>query len=136
MQALTTTVAHSYLYKTSPQAEDLFSLTKSIHGLIPYGLLKTGLRIANPTIAIKTVVNIVLGQPMGQPSLFQRIFAIVMGGQIKQRKKDVEAFRASVGEARMCDILEAYVYAPRGTQEKVRQVSCAPSSFRWCVAAR
>lgn len=33
---------------------------------------RQGLRIANPTIMIKAVVNIVLGQPMGQASLFQR----------------------------------------------------------------
>lgn len=52
-----------------------------------------------------------------------------MGGEIKRRTKDVGVFRESIGEDRICDIVEGYVYAPRATQEKVRQISCASLSF-------
>lgn len=61
-----------YALIKAPNAPELLSLLKSFHSLIPYGALKLGLQIVNPTLAIKTVVNIVLGQPAGQPSLFQR----------------------------------------------------------------
>ena len=73
---------------------------------------------------IKAVVNIVLGQPLGQASLFQRIFSIVMGSDIKARQKDINALRKVFGNEEMCDKLEAYVYAPRTQQEEVRRICC------------
>lgn len=46
-----------------PAAGELLSLLTRFHKLIPYELLKQGLKIVNPTLAIKVVVNTVLAQP-------------------------------------------------------------------------
>ncbi|KAL8290246.1 hypothetical protein RQP46_003185 [Phenoliferia psychrophenolica] len=68
--------AFHFVFVTSPAGAELLDLLKSFHSLIPYGALKLGLALVNPTLAIKAVVSIVLGQPLGQPSLFQREYCL------------------------------------------------------------
>lgn len=50
----------------------MFNILRSFHELIPYGPVKMGLSLVNPTLAIKAIVHLILGQPAGQLSLFQR----------------------------------------------------------------
>ena len=62
----------SYLFVSSSHAAEILNLVKSFHDLLPYAAMKLGLSLVNPTLAIKAIVQILLGQPAGQPSLFQR----------------------------------------------------------------
>jgi hypothetical protein len=50
----------------------VFNILRSFHELIPYGPVKVGLSLVNPSLAIRAIVHLILGQPVGQLSLFQR----------------------------------------------------------------
>lgn len=57
----------SFLLVESSTADDLLELLASIHKIVPYELMKQGLRIVNPALAIKVIVNIIFGQPRACP---------------------------------------------------------------------
>ncbi|KAK4053580.1 hypothetical protein OIO90_003817 [Microbotryomycetes sp. JL221] len=110
-----------YFFVGSSTGEELLGLLKSFHDLVPYGALKLGLSLVNPTLAIRAIVQIILGQPAGQPSLFQRIFQIICNSQIKTQKKLVAEARNRVRDEGMCNALERHVYASYMERQRVRQ---------------
>ncbi|GAA98829.1 uncharacterized protein L969DRAFT_51051 [Mixia osmundae IAM 14324] len=112
-----------YLFVSSPNAAELCHLLKSFHDLIPYALIKGFLRIANPTLMIKALVNFILGQPFGQTSLFQRIFSIVCNSDIKTRTKDIEQLRRRIGQDQISNILRDYVNQTDELREESRKIS-------------
>ncbi|KAM0785987.1 hypothetical protein ACM66B_006805 [Microbotryomycetes sp. NB124-2] len=112
--------AFHYFFVGSSNGEELLGLLKSFHDLVPYGALKLGLSLVNPTLAIRAIVQIILGQPAGQPSLFQRIFQIICNSQIKTQKKLVAEARGRVGDESMCNILERHVYSSYMQRQKIR----------------
>ncbi|KAG0146816.1 hypothetical protein CROQUDRAFT_92123 [Cronartium quercuum f. sp. fusiforme G11] len=87
-----------FVYISGPDSEELRALVIKVDGLIPYELMKQGLKIVNPTLAIKSVVTLMLGQPFGGLSLFQRILKIVLKNQIGMYEKDIETILASEEE--------------------------------------
>ncbi|KAL8291630.1 hypothetical protein RQP46_001888 [Phenoliferia psychrophenolica] len=115
--------AFQFIFVSSPTAGETLSLLKGFHDLIPYAALKLGLMLVNPTLAIRAVVAIVLGQPIGQMSLFQRIFSIVVGGGIKTAKKNIEVLRRKLGHNDLADALHAHVYAPFAQRAATREAS-------------
>lgn len=101
----------------------LTCFSSSFHALIPYGPLKLGLSLVNPTLAIRAIVSIMLGQPAGQPSLFQRIFGIVCSGGIKAQKAQADALKKRIGDEGLSRAVEAHVYAPFTQRSATRDAS-------------
>lgn len=68
---------------------DGLTWVKSFHDLTPYAALKLGLSLVNPTLAIRAIVAIMLGQPGGASSLFQTfvvdVFSASLAALIKYR---------------------------------------------------
>ncbi|KAK4046130.1 hypothetical protein OIV83_006326 [Microbotryomycetes sp. JL201] len=112
-----------YFFVGSSTGEELLGLLKSFHDLVPYGALKLGLSLVNPTLAIRAIVQIILGQPAGQPSLFQRIFQIICNSQIKTQKKLVAEARSRVGDESMCNVLERHVYTSYMQRQRIRALA-------------
>ncbi|KAM0749704.1 hypothetical protein T439DRAFT_381276 [Meredithblackwellia eburnea MCA 4105] len=119
--------AMHYLFVASPSAKETTHLLKSFHDLIPYAALKLGLMLVNPTLAIKAVVSILLGQPAGQPSLFQRIFSIICGSGIKSAKKSVEELRKKLSNDRLADAISTHVNAPFMQRAATRETAQSAS---------
>lgn len=83
----------------------------SFHDILPYSAMKLGLSLVNPTLAIRAIVQLFLGQPLGQPSLFQRIFSIICHGGIRAQQKLVDSLCTKVDNVSLCGALERHVYA-------------------------
>lgn len=98
-----------YVFISSPTAKELLNLVKSFHDLTPYAALKLGLSLVNPTIAIRTIVSIVLGQPGGQASLFQRIFSIILNSGIRSLTKQIIVLEKRIDNASISDAVKKYV---------------------------
>lgn len=65
----------STLYSTfisSDTSSETFSGLKTIHGLMPYFVLRGILRISNPIAMVRGVIDLFLAQPFGQKSILQR----------------------------------------------------------------
>ncbi|KAI5479440.1 PX domain-containing protein [Pseudohyphozyma bogoriensis] len=121
--AIWVSYALHFIFSSSPNAAEAVGLLKSFHSLIPYGALKLGLSLVNPTLAIKAIVALVLGQPGGQASLFQRIFSAVVGGGIKVQKKEITELKKKLNNDVLAQALEAHVYAAFETRAQTRSAS-------------
>jgi hypothetical protein len=75
-----------------------------------YGALKLGLSLVNPTLAIRTFMAIILGQPAGQPSLFQRIFSLVLGIGIRAAQRIIDSLRKKLAHDSLADAVSSHVY--------------------------
>ncbi|SCV70931.1 BQ2448_3693 [Microbotryum intermedium] len=109
-----------YFFISSENGPEILALLKSFHDLIPYAALKLGLSLVNPTLAIRAIVQILLGQPAGQASLFQRIFAIICNSGIKQQKKLAAQFRARIDSEVVCAAIEKHVYSAHEVRQATR----------------
>lgn len=102
------------------------------HDLMPYAALKLGLSLVNPTLAIRAIVAIMLGQPGGASSLFQTfvvikfslgfsaftdllsansVFSVVIGSGIRAQRKIIEAMRKELGKETMVDSIRSHAYS-------------------------
>ena len=70
------------------------------------------------------MVNILFGQPMGQQSLFARIFSLIMGKEIKKFKKQIEELSTTISNKSVTDILMKHFEQSRSKIEEVRRISC------------
>ncbi|GAA5905179.1 hypothetical protein JCM6882_000401 [Rhodosporidiobolus microsporus] len=109
-----------YIFVDARTGAEVFNILRSFHELIPYGPIKVGLNLINPTIAIKAIVNLVLGQPAGQQSLFQRIWAHVCHAANKHQQKLIDTFRRKVGNEALCNALQKHVEAPYVERQKTK----------------
>src|SRR4051812_42957681 len=64
-------ILHTYYYTADSASENLSKL-KRIHGMVPYKTLWGILKISNPLMVVKGVLDLFLLQPMGARSLLQR----------------------------------------------------------------
>lgn len=53
---------------------------------------------------------IILGQPAGQPSLFQRIFSLVLGIGIRAAQRIIDSLRKKLAHDSLADAVSAHVY--------------------------
>ncbi|GAA5827582.1 hypothetical protein JCM11251_001743 [Rhodosporidiobolus azoricus] len=109
-----------YIFVDARTGPEVFNILRSFHELIPYGPIKVGLNLVNPTIAIKAIVHLVLGQPAGQHSLFQRIWAHVCHAANKHQQRLIDTFRAKVGNEALCNALQKHVEAPYLERQKTK----------------
>ncbi|GAA6024859.1 hypothetical protein JCM11491_005677 [Sporobolomyces phaffii] len=112
-----------YIFVGSSNGAEVLNILKGFHDLIPYAAIKVGLALVNPTLAIRAIVQLVLGQPAGQQSLFQRIWSIIVGTAIKHQKKLIEAYKKKLSRASIGDVLERHVRAPYVERQKTKQVA-------------
>ncbi|EGF99637.1 uncharacterized protein MELLADRAFT_94200 [Melampsora larici-populina 98AG31] len=103
-----------FIYVTGPAAEEIRALVIKLDSLMPYELIKQGLKIVNPVLAIKSVVTLLLGQPFGGLSLFQRMVQIVLKNQISTFDKQIEVILEEEEEKETVlaafEALKDYVY--------------------------
>ncbi|GAA6055274.1 hypothetical protein JCM3770_001520, partial [Rhodotorula araucariae] len=99
-----------YIFVGAATGPEVLNILRSFHELIPYGAIKLGLNLVNPTLAIRAIVQLVLGQPIGQLSLFQRIWSHVCNNANKHQRTLITQFRAKLAaHAGLCDALQAHV---------------------------
>lgn len=103
-----------FIYVTGPAAEEIRTLVMKLDSLMPYELIKQGLKIVNPVLAIKSVVTLLLGQPFGGLSLFQRMVQIVLKNQISIYDKEIDVILEQEDEKELIlaafEALKDYVY--------------------------
>ncbi|KAH7929468.1 hypothetical protein BV22DRAFT_128309 [Leucogyrophana mollusca] len=98
-------------------SSETFASLKRIHGLMPYFVLKTALKISNPVYMIRSVLDIFLAQPFGGRSLLQRMFTSSLTEEVKALEEDIEAVKAKVDDEVICEKIRLFVYAPREIQD-------------------
>ncbi|BGP10521.1 hypothetical protein JCM10049v2_006413 [Rhodotorula toruloides] len=110
-----------YIFAGSVNGPEILNILKSFHSLIPYGPIKLGLSLVNPTLAIRAIVQLLLGQPAGQLSLFQRIWQIVCNAANRHQRKLIEKFRKQLGHDSICDALHAHVQEGYVQRQKTKK---------------
>lgn len=109
-----------WLLVESPAADTLFKVIRVVHSLVPYWAVRQALMVANAQTMIQILLSILLAQPLGADSLFQRIIGYAIGREVSTiQKTQVEPLRKQVSESLLVSKVEAYV---RGrTTEQVTQ---------------
>ncbi|KAG6916096.1 hypothetical protein DXG01_008423 [Tephrocybe rancida] len=113
--SMASTVFHQFV--ASDNSSETFASLKRIHGLMPYFMLKTVLKISNPVAMIRGVLDLFLAQPFGGRSLLQRMFTSSLTEEVKALENDIEAVEDKVDDPTMCAKIRQFVYAPREIQE-------------------
>ncbi|KAG1892429.1 hypothetical protein F4604DRAFT_1875771 [Suillus subluteus] len=108
------------MFVASDTASETFASMKRLHGLMPYFLLKTALKISSPVAMIRSVVDIFLATPFGGRSLLQRMFSSSLTEEVTIIEEDIEAVKAKVDDPVMCEKLRLFVNAPREIQDTYR----------------
>ncbi|EIN10638.1 hypothetical protein PUNSTDRAFT_142609 [Punctularia strigosozonata HHB-11173 SS5] len=93
-------------------ASENLAFIKRIHGLMPYLMLKTALRISNPVGMIRNILDLFLAQPFGSRSLLQRMFTSSLTEEVKALEEDIEAVKDKVDDPVLCEKVRIFVYAP------------------------
>ncbi|KAF8655309.1 hypothetical protein AX16_003206 [Volvariella volvacea WC 439] len=104
-------------FVASDDASEMLASLKRIHGLMPYFMLKTTLKISNPIAMIRSVLDLFLAQPFGGKSLLQRMFTSSLTEEVKQLEEQIEAVKDKVDDPIMCLKVRQFVYAAREIQE-------------------
>ncbi|KAJ7781216.1 hypothetical protein B0H16DRAFT_1658847 [Mycena metata] len=101
-------------------ASETFATLKRIHGLMPYFMLKTALRISNPIAMIRSVLDLFLAQPFGGRSLLQRMFTGSLTEEVRALEEEIEAVKEKVEDPMICEKIRQFVYAPREIQDMLK----------------
>ncbi|KAI0053525.1 hypothetical protein FA95DRAFT_447304 [Auriscalpium vulgare] len=112
--SLASTVFHHFV--AADDASESLAGLKRIHGLMPYFMLKTALKISNPVGMIRTVLDLFLAQPFGGRSLLQRMFTSSLQEEVKALEEDIEAVKDKIDDPVMCEKVRIFVYAPQEIQ--------------------
>ncbi|KAF9567302.1 hypothetical protein CPC08DRAFT_740197 [Agrocybe pediades] len=117
--SLASTVFHMFI--ASDDASETFAGLKRIHGLMPYFMLKTALKITNPVGMIRNVLDLFLAQPFGGRSLLQRMFTSSLTEEVKTLEEEIEAVKDKVDDPIMCAKIRQFIYAPREIQNMFKE---------------
>ncbi|GAA5989987.1 hypothetical protein JCM10908_002410 [Rhodotorula pacifica] len=110
-----------WIFVGAATGPEVFNILRSFHELIPYGPVKLGLSIVNPSLAIRAIVHLILGQPAGQLSLFQRIWSHICNAANKHQRKLIERFRKRIRNDSLCNALKAHVRAGYVQRQNTKQ---------------
>ncbi|KAF8559087.1 hypothetical protein OG21DRAFT_1454290 [Imleria badia] len=116
--SLASTIFQTFM--ASDNSSDTFTSLKRIHGLMPYFLLKTALKISNPVAMTRTVLDIFLAQPFGGRSLLQRMFTSSLTEEARSLNTYIEHVSAKIDSPVLCEKIRLFVHAPREIQETYR----------------
>ncbi|TFY57913.1 hypothetical protein EVJ58_g6729 [Rhodofomes roseus] len=97
-------------------ASETFAGLKRIHGLMPYFMMKTALKVSNPVAMIRGVLDLFLAQPFGGRSLLQRMFTGSLIEEVKGVEEDIETVKDKIDDPIICEKIRQFVYAPREIQ--------------------
>ncbi|KAL1747217.1 hypothetical protein HDZ31DRAFT_80584 [Schizophyllum fasciatum] len=117
--SLASTVFHQFV--ASDDASEKFANLKRLHGLMPYFMMKTALKISNPVSMIRSIMDLFLAQPFGGRSLLQRMFSSSLSEEARQIEEEIEAVKAKVDDPVICQKVRRFVYAPKEIQDIHRQ---------------
>ena len=111
-------------------ASETLAGLKRIHGLMPYFMLKTALKISNPVSMIRSafpffrfprggaerwgtlaVLDLFMAQPFGGRSLLQRMFTSSLQEEVRVLEEEIEA-----SEKNLKTVTEQYVSVLRDTR--------------------
>lgn len=99
-----------WLFVDSPSADSLFNFVRVVHMLFPYWPARQILKIANAQVMIQMMLSLLLAQPAGTKSLFQRIVGYVVSRGISSIQRDyIEPLRKEISEPALMQKIEAYV---------------------------
>jgi len=111
-----------HLFLAEDNSPELFAQAKRIHSLVPYGVLKNVIRIANPAAVMSGVLDLFLAQPFGARSLLQRIFGMAINDGVNSVQKTIDTLGSTrIKDNVLCDKIKAYVQADEGVKEAIRQ---------------
>jgi hypothetical protein len=111
-----------HLFLAEDNSPELFAQAKRIHSLVPYGVLKNVIRIANPAAVMSGVLDLFLAQPFGARSLLQRIFGMAINDGINSVQKTIDTLGSTkIKDDVLCDKIKAYVQADEGVKDAIRQ---------------
>jgi hypothetical protein len=111
-----------HLFLAEDNSPELFAQAKRIHSLVPYGVLKNVIRIANPAAVMSGVLDLFLAQPWGSRSLLQRIFGMAINDGVNSVQKTIDTLAATrIKDDVLCNKIKAYVQADEGVKEAIRQ---------------
>ncbi|KAJ7638835.1 hypothetical protein FB45DRAFT_1023592 [Roridomyces roridus] len=121
--SLASTVFHQFV--AADTASETFASLKRVHGLMPYFMLKTALKISNPIAMIRTVLDLFLAQPFGGRSLLQRMFTGSLSEEVRALEEEIEAVKEKVDDPMICEKIRQFVYAPREIQDMLKADAAA-----------
>ncbi|CAG8579369.1 6756_t:CDS:10 [Ambispora leptoticha] len=111
-----------YLFIGSDSSSENFAQLKRIHGHMPYKTLRGILKISNPLMLMKAMLNLFLAQPFGGKSLLQRMISMNLSEEIKEIEKDVATLQIKFNiHPEICQKIQNYVYAPQAIQSAIRE---------------
>ena len=114
-----------HLFLAEDNSPELFAQFKRIHSLVPYGLLKNVIRIANPAAVMAGVLDLFLAQPFGTRSLLQRIFSQAINDGIRQIQKSIEDLTVRIGDPVLTNKLKAFVDSSEEEKNEIRAEASA-----------
>ncbi|KAH7123791.1 hypothetical protein B0J11DRAFT_321649 [Dendryphion nanum] len=115
-----------HLFLAEDNSPELFAQAKRIHSLVPYGVLKNVIRIANPAAVMSGVLDLFLAQPFGARSLLQRMFGMAINDGVRSVQKSIDTLGSTkVKDDVLCAKLKAFVEADEDVKEIVRQEAAA-----------
>lgn len=111
-----------HLFLAEDNSPELFAQAKRIHSLVPYGVLKNVIRIANPAAVMSGVLDLFLAQPFGARSLLQRIFGMAINDGVNSVQKTIDTLGSTkIKDDVLCAKIKAYVQADENVKEIIRQ---------------
>jgi len=129
------TVFHHFV--AADDASESFASLKRLHGLMPYFMLKTVLKISNPIAMIRGmfgsrlpgqstylttlgVLDLFMAQPFGGRSLLQRMFTGSLAEEVRVLQEGIDAVMEKVDDPVMCAKIRQFVYASRDIQQMLK----------------
>jgi hypothetical protein len=111
-----------HLFLAEDNSPELFAQAKRIHSLVPYGMLKNVIRIANPAAVMSGVLDLFLAQPFGARSLLQRIFGMAINDGVNSVQKTIETLGSTkIKDDVLCKKIKGYVEASEDVKQMIRQ---------------
>ncbi|KAJ4350757.1 hypothetical protein N0V95_004434 [Ascochyta clinopodiicola] len=111
-----------HLFLAEDNSPELFAQAKRIHSLVPYGVLKNVIRIANPAAVMSGVLDLFLAQPFGARSLLQRIFGMAINDGVNSVQKTIDTLGSiKIKDEVLCAKIKAYVESSEEVKEVLRQ---------------
>jgi hypothetical protein len=111
-----------HLFLAEDNSPELFAQLKRIHSLVPYGVLKNVIRIANPAAVMSGVLDLFLAQPFGARSLLQRIFGLAIHDGVNSVQKSIDTLASTkIKDDVLCAKIKAYVQADEAVKDAIRQ---------------
>ena len=110
-----------HLFLAEDNSPELFAQFKRIHSLMPYGVLKNVIRIANPAAVMAGVLDLFLAQPFGTRSLLQRVFSQAINDGIRQIQKSADDLSARIADPVLTNKLKAFMDSTEEEKNEIRE---------------